>query len=63
VESLLSAFLPASSPFALPRSTYYRFPPTREESGLILLEEGIASFAMRKTAWLYQRYLPLRYWD
>ncbi|MCD8667289.1 cytoplasmic protein, partial [Klebsiella pneumoniae] len=24
VESLLSAFLPASSPFALPRSTYYR---------------------------------------
>ncbi len=29
VESLLSAFLPASSPFALPRSTYYRFPPTQ----------------------------------
>ena len=43
VESLLSAFLPASSPFALPRSTYYRFPPTQAESGLILLEEGIAS--------------------
>jgi hypothetical protein len=43
VESLLSAFLPASSPFALPRSTYYRFPPTQEESGIILIEEGIAS--------------------
>ena len=43
VESLLSAFLPVSSPFALPRSTYYRFPPTREESGIILIEEGIAS--------------------
>ncbi|MDU2481668.1 MAG: helix-turn-helix domain-containing protein [Klebsiella sp.] len=43
VESLLSAFLPASSPFALPRSTYYRFPPIQAESGLILLEEGIAS--------------------
>ena len=43
VESLLSAFLPASSLFALPRSTYYRFPPTQAESGLILLEEGIAS--------------------
>ena len=43
VESLVSAFRPASSPFALPRSTYYRFPPTQAESGLILLEEGIAS--------------------
>ena len=43
VKSLLSAFLPVSSPFALPRSTYYRFPPTREESGIILIEEGIAS--------------------
>ena len=43
VKSLLSAFLPVSSPFALPRSTYYRFPPTQAESGLILLEEGIAS--------------------
>ncbi|MEY7845334.1 helix-turn-helix domain-containing protein [Klebsiella africana] len=43
VEALYAAFLPASSPFTLARSTYYRFPPMPDEAGLILLEEGIAS--------------------
>ncbi|EPY7205971.1 helix-turn-helix domain-containing protein [Klebsiella quasipneumoniae] len=43
VESILSAFRPVSTPFELAQSNYYHFPLAQSESGLILLEEGVAS--------------------
>ncbi|HHH3455036.1 winged helix-turn-helix transcriptional regulator [Klebsiella variicola] len=43
LESLFTAFRPASAPFELARESNYDFRPDHAEPGVIMLEEGIAS--------------------
>ncbi|WP_281077383.1 winged helix-turn-helix transcriptional regulator [Klebsiella quasivariicola] len=58
VESLVSAFRPASIPFELAQSTYYHFPTTQSEAGLIILEEGVASLCYAEKKMVISTILP-----